>query len=120
LTGWKIDLYSSREWLERGGEGPLFAPLQPEDDLVADVLLNELKGIPADLVTVLEGAGMETLRDVLDLERDDVLKLEGITAEQADFLMAFLSELTEENADEAEAGEEDEAGAKPSEAAPPA
>ena len=26
LTGWKIDLYSSREWLERGGEGPLFAP----------------------------------------------------------------------------------------------
>src|SRR5213080_1566295 len=29
LTGWKIDLYSSREWLERGGEGPLFAPLPP-------------------------------------------------------------------------------------------
>ena len=27
LNGWKIDLYSSREWLERGGEGPLFAPL---------------------------------------------------------------------------------------------
>src|SRR5690606_24910318 len=26
LTGWKIDLCSSREWLERGGEGPLFAP----------------------------------------------------------------------------------------------
>src|SRR6266550_3823442 len=29
LTAWKIDLYSSREWLERGGEGPLFAPLPP-------------------------------------------------------------------------------------------
>src|SRR5207244_807114 len=27
LTGWKIDLYSSREWLERGGDGPLFGPL---------------------------------------------------------------------------------------------
>jgi N utilization substance protein A len=97
LTGWKIDLYSSREWLERGGEGPLFAPLPPEDELVADVELNELKGLPADLVAALEATGMQTLRDILDLERDDVLKIEGMTPEQADALMAFLSELTEEN-----------------------
>lgn len=97
LTGWKIDLYSSREWLERGGEGPLFAPLPPEDELVADVYLNELKGLPADLVQALEATGMQTLRDILDLERDDVLKIQGITSEQADALMAFLSELTEEN-----------------------
>ena len=97
LTGWKIDLYSSREWLERGGEGPLFAPLEPEDELVADVLLNELKGLPGDLVEALEATGMRTLRDILDLEREDVLKIEGITDEQADSLMSFLSELTEEN-----------------------
>src|ERR671925_1000151 len=32
LTGWKIDLYSSREWLERGGEGPLFAPLPRKEE----------------------------------------------------------------------------------------
>ncbi len=32
LTGWKIDLYSSREWLERGGEAQLFAPLPDEQD----------------------------------------------------------------------------------------
>ena len=115
LTGWKIDLYSSREWLERGGEGPLFAPLQPEDDLVADVLLNELKGMPADLVQTLEAVGMQTLRDVLDLEHDDVMKIQGITQEQADFLMAFLSELTEENAESEPADEE----ATP-EATPPA
>ncbi len=114
LTGWKIDLYSSREWLERGGEGPLFAPLQPEDDLVADVLLNELKGIPADLVQVLESAGLKTLRDVLDLERDDVMKFEHITAEQADALMVFLSELTEENAEADQQGEPE----APSEATP--
>ncbi|MBI1808917.1 MAG: transcription termination factor NusA, partial [Gemmatimonadetes bacterium] len=31
LTEWKIDLYSSREWLERGGDIPLFQPL-PEDE----------------------------------------------------------------------------------------
>jgi N utilization substance protein A len=97
LTGWKIDLYSSREWLERGGEGPLFAPLPPEDELAADVELNELKGLPPDLVTTLENAGFKTLRDILDLERDDVLKIEGITNEQADALMAFLLQVTEEN-----------------------
>ena len=99
LTGWKTDLYSSREWLERGGEGPLFAPLPPEDELVADVELNELKGLPAELVAALAATGMQTLRDILDLERDDVLKIEGMTPEQADALMAFLSELTEENAE---------------------
>ncbi|HEX9691752.1 MAG TPA: transcription termination factor NusA [Gemmatimonadales bacterium] len=99
LTGWKIDLYSSREWLERGGEGPLFAPLQPEEELVADVDLGELKGLPADLLSTLEQAGFRTLRHVLDIEREDVLKIEGITAEQADVLMEFLSELTEDNQD---------------------
>ncbi len=102
LTEWKIDLYSSREWLERGGEGPLFAPLEPEDELVADVLLNELKGMPSDLVETLEATGRKTLRDILDLEREDVEKIEGITTEQADVLMAFLSELTEENSEAAE------------------
>ncbi|MEE8192126.1 MAG: transcription termination factor NusA [Gemmatimonadales bacterium] len=112
LTGWKIDLYSSREWLERGGESPLFAPMEPEDELVADVLLSELKGMPADLVETLEATGRKSLRDILDLERDEVLKIEGITDEQADMLMAFLSELTEENTEagdqEGEAGESKE------------
>jgi N utilization substance protein A len=102
LTGWKIDLYSSREWLERGGEGPLFAPLAPEDEFVADVELGELKGLPGDLLTTLEAAGFKTLRDILDLEREDVLRVAGITAEQADVLMGFLSELTEENQEAAE------------------
>jgi N utilization substance protein A len=97
LTGWKIDLYSSREWLERGGEGPLFAPLPPAEELVADVRLNELKGMPPELVATLEKAGRKTLRDILDLEREDVLKIEGMTPEHADVLMGFLSELTEEN-----------------------
>lgn len=102
LTGWKIDLYSSREWLERGGEGPLFAPLPPGDELMADVELGDLKGLPPDLVATLEQAGFKSLRDILDLEREDILKMEGITAEQADVLLKFLFELTEENAEEDE------------------
>jgi N utilization substance protein A len=96
LTGWKIDLYSSREWLERGGEGPLFTPLSPDEALVVDVMLDELKGIPGEVVGILEEAGYKTLRDVLDLEMDDVLKIDGIEQEQAELLLAFLSELTEE------------------------
>jgi N utilization substance protein A len=107
LTGWKIDLYSSREWLERGGEGPLFAPLPPEDEFVVEVMLNELKGLPPEVVETLEGAGLKTLRDILDLERDDIIKVEGMTPERADVLLAFLAELTEENT-EAEGEEEEE------------
>ncbi len=125
LTGWKIDLYSSREWLERGGEGPLFAPLPPEDELVADVRLDELKGISPELVETLEKVGFKTLRDILDLEREDVLKIQDIKPEQADELMAFLSELTEENTDAEAAGatkknRDEEAGGREPETTPAA
>src|SRR5574341_600009 len=101
LTGWKIDLYSSREWLERGGEGPLFAPLPPEEELVAEVPLNEIKGLPAEAVTLLETGGYKTLQDILDLEREDVLKIPGMTPELADQMAAFLNEMTEEGGEEA-------------------
>jgi transcription termination/antitermination protein NusA len=105
LTGWKIDLYSSREWLERGGEGPLFAPLPPvEEEAATKVALRELKGLPVELVDVLAQAGDKTLQDILDLEREDVDKIAGMTPELADKLMAFLNEMTEEGGDdEAEA-----------------
>jgi N utilization substance protein A len=104
LTGWKIDLYSSREWLERGGEGPLFAPLPAEEEQVTKVALAEMKGLSPELVAVLEQAGKKTLQDVLDLERDEVLAIPGITADLADKLMAFLTEMTEEGDDDAAAG----------------
>src|SRR5438445_121467 len=100
-NGWKIDLYSSREWLERGGEGPLFAPLPPaEDETATKVSLRELKGLPVELVDVLERAGHKTLQDILDLEREDVDKITGMTPEIADKLMAFLNEMTEEGGDD--------------------
>jgi len=108
LTEWKIDLYSSREWLERGGEGPLFAPLPPGDELMAEVGLKELKGLPTDLVDTLEAAGYQTLKHVLDLEIEDVMKIDNITADQASTLMEFLSELTEENPESPEETEEAE------------
>jgi N utilization substance protein A len=100
LTGWKIDLYSSREWLERGGEGPLFAPLPPEEEQAVKVPLTELKGLPAELVAVLELNSKKTLQDILDLEREDVDKLQGMTPPLAERLMSFLNELTEEGGEE--------------------
>ena len=102
LTGWKIDLYSSREWLEKGGEAPLFAPL-PEDDAEADVPLNEIEGLETATVAVLAEAGYRTLNDILDLDRDDLLRLPGIAPEEADRIMAIIDELTTE--DDGEAGQ---------------
>jgi N utilization substance protein A len=98
LTGWKIDLYSSREWLERGGEGQLFAPLpgEGEGEEIADVSLADIEGIPPATVAVLEAAGYRTLNDIIDLEREDYLRLPGIAPSEADRVMAIMEELTTE------------------------
>src|SRR5580765_536754 len=100
LTGWKIDLYSSREWLERGGEKPLFAPLPPEEETVAQVPLSELKGLSPELTGILETAGYRMLNDILDLEREDIAKIPGMTPETAEQLLGFLAELTDEDGGE--------------------
>lgn len=95
LTEWKIDLYSSREWLERGGDIPLFQPLPEEEgEEAADVKLSDIEGLPPATVAVLEAGGYKTLNDIIDLEREDFLKLAGIAPEEADRLMAFINEVT--------------------------
>lgn len=99
LTGWKIELYSSREWLEKGGDVPLFAPL-PGEEGDDDVQLSELSQLPPATVAVLAEAGYRTLNDILDLEREDFLRLPGIAAAEADRLMALIEELSTEAADE--------------------
>ena len=98
LTGWKIDLYSSREWVERTEGGPGFAPL-PEEP-VADVPLSALEGLSMGTVAVLEAGGYRTLNDIIDLERGDFLKLPGIAPAEADRIMGILDELTIDDASE--------------------
>src|SRR5213592_1798755 len=101
LTGWKIELYSSREWMEKAADTPMFAPLPSEtEEAATNVALRELKGLPVELVDVLAQAGHKTLQDILDLEREDVDKIAGMTPEIADKLMAFLNEMTEEGGDD--------------------
>lgn len=94
ITEWKIDLYSSREWLERGGEANLFAPLPAEPDEAADVPLAEIGGLETATVAVLEAGGYRTLNDIIDLERDDLLRLPGIAPAEADRIMSIIDELT--------------------------
>jgi len=117
LTGWKIDLYSSREWLERGGEGPLFAPTPLEDEVVSQVQLAELKGLSSELVGILGNAGFRTLNDILDFEREDIERVPGMTPAAAEEMLGFLSDLTAEESDGGE-GEGEGEGASESEEAP--
>ena len=112
LTGWKIDLYSSREWMERGGEAQIFAPLPEETEEMADVRLSDIAGMPPATVAVLEEAGYRTLNDIIDLEREELLKLPGIAPEEANRIMALIDELTTEDGggeSEASGGEGDTA-----------
>ncbi|HUF13574.1 MAG TPA: transcription termination factor NusA [Longimicrobiales bacterium] len=92
LIGWQIDLYGSREWLERGADEALFGTSEPEYE-VADFPLSELDIDPA-VLAALEGAGYSTFLDIIDLEREDFLGIEGVEADAADKLVGIIEELT--------------------------
>src|SRR6476620_6989786 len=94
LTEWKIELYSSREWMERGSEQQIFAPLPGDGDQNVNPRLSEIEGLEPATVAVLEEAGYRTLDDIIDLEREDFLRLAGIAPEEADRLMTIIDELT--------------------------
>jgi N utilization substance protein A len=114
LTGWKLDLYSSREWLERGGEGPLFSSLAgDEDDDTPRVPLAQLEGVSAELVAILDKAGYTALNDVLDLEPEEIVKIPGMTSGTAEELVRFLAELTEEEDEGEEAPTPESAADEP-------
>lgn len=118
LIGWQIDLYGSREWLERGADLALFGAGPDDGDEtyeMADFPLNEL-GLEPETLAALEGAGYSTFLAIIDLERDDLVGIPGITPEAADRILGIIDELT---VVEGEAGaeegpvEEDEEDASP-------
>lgn len=118
LTEWKIDLYSSREWLERGGDIPLFQPLPEEADEAADVKLAAIEGLPQATIAVLEAGGYGTLNDIIDLEKEDFLRLPGIAPEEAERIMKLIDDLTEDVAESAEESEVAEGSEVAEESAP--
>jgi N utilization substance protein A len=103
LIGWQIDLYGSREWLERGADLALFGGGGGGEYESTDFPLRELELAPATLAA-LEAAGYNTFFDVIDLEREDLLRIPGIATGEADRMLALIEELTVE--DEDGAGEE--------------
>ncbi|HEX7089741.1 MAG TPA: transcription termination factor NusA [Longimicrobiales bacterium] len=105
LLGWQIDLYGSREWLERGAEEALFGGGEQEYE-VADFPLRELD-LPLSTLAALEAAGYTTFLDIIDLEREDLLRIPGLTPEDADDVLRVIDQLTvEEAASEAAVAEE--------------
>lgn len=99
LIGWQIDLYGSREWLERGAEQALFGGGEQEYD-AADFPLNELE-LSAATLAALEGAGYKTFLDIIDLDRGDLLRIPGIDSDEADAVLRVIDDLTvEENSTE--------------------
>ncbi len=92
LIGWQIDLYSSRDWMERGAQSALFGG--GEEYEMADFPLSELEGIPPATLAALEAAGIGTFFNVLDMDRNDFLQVPGIGPEEADRLEALIDELT--------------------------
>ena len=69
--------------------------------------LSDIGGLATATVAVLEAGGYRTLNDIIDLEKEDFLKLPGIAPAEADRIMKLINELTEEGA-----GADDGAGAE--------
>ncbi|WP_420616840.1 transcription termination factor NusA [Candidatus Palauibacter sp.] len=128
LIGWQIDLYSSRDWMERGGEAGLFGG--DDEYEMSDFPLSELEGIAPATLAALEAAGVSSFYGLLDMDRSDFLQVPGIGPDEADTLEALIDELTvvdEAQAEvaaaaktAAEASAEAEAPDAPPEAAVPA
>ncbi|MDA0329787.1 MAG: transcription termination factor NusA [Gemmatimonadetes bacterium] len=94
LIGWQIDLYGSREWLERGGDRSLFQDAPVEDQYeTADFPLSELD-LRAPILAALSTVGYDTFLQIIDLERRDFLQIEGLGEEDADRLLELIDELT--------------------------
>jgi N utilization substance protein A len=107
LIGWQIDLYGSREWLDRGADTSAFTT-SPEDQYeTADFPLAELD-LPPTTLASLAAAGYETFLQVIDLERRDFLGIAGIGEEDADRLLQLIDELTVVEGDAA--ADDDESG----------
>jgi N utilization substance protein A len=93
LIGWQIDLYGSREWLERGADMSLFAAPADETYELADFPLSELDLEPGTLAA-LNGAGYSSFLDIIDMERTDLLAVPDLGEAGADRVLEIIDELT--------------------------
>jgi N utilization substance protein A len=106
LIGWQIDLYGSREWVERGEDLSRFQETVEDQFETSDFPLSELDLTPAALAA-LSDAGYHTFLQIIDLDRRDFLEIPGLGEPEADRLLELIDELTvvegEADADASEA-----------------
>ena len=94
LIGWQIDLYGSREWLERGADAVLFGSPPDQDGMeTSDFPLSELK-LGKNALAALENAGYSTFLEIIDLEAEDFLKIKEFPEEAVPTLVGIIDELT--------------------------
>jgi N utilization substance protein A len=93
LIGWQIDLYGSREWLEKGPEFSLFGERDEDQYETADFPLSELE-LPPTTLAALNAAGYNTFLDIIDLEARDFLRVEGLVEADAERLLSLIDQLT--------------------------
>jgi transcription termination/antitermination protein NusA len=98
LIGWQLDLYGSREWLEHGAERALFGGGDEGEFESADFPLNELDLPPATLAA-LQAAGYNTFYDIIDLDREDLLRIPAIGTADAERIAQLIEEMTVEEED---------------------
>lgn len=108
LIGWQIDLYGSREWLEKGADLSLFGGREEEQLKTADFPLGELD-LSETTLAALEAAGYNTFLGIIDLERDEFLRIEGLSEQDSDRILSIIDELTVIEGD-AQVGDELQAG----------
>ena len=94
LIGWQIDLYGSREWLEKGADLSIFGEPPPDQQYeTADFPLSEL-GLGDVTLAALEAAGYHTFLEIIDLEKNDFLQVPDLSEPDADRLLEIIDELT--------------------------
>jgi len=93
LIGWQIDLYGSREWLEKGTDLSLFGGTSDDQFETADFPLSELE-LDEITLAALSAAGYDTFLQIIDMERGDFLGIPGVGEPEADRLLQLIDELT--------------------------
>jgi len=106
LIGWQIDLFGSREWVEQGQDFTLVdADTTGDGYETSDFPLNELD-LSDETLATLKSAGYTTFLDIIDLERVDFEKVDGLSSEATDKLLSIIDQLTvTESEEDGEASE---------------
>jgi N utilization substance protein A len=93
LIGWQIDLYGSREWVEKGADMSVLSVSTEDQYETSDFPLSELD-LQRSTLSVLSAAGYETFLQIIDLERRDFLGMEGLGEEDTDRILKLIEALT--------------------------